>query len=208
MRRVEYRGRTLQDGKKIKFVIGLGNPGLEYHNTRHNIGFMVLKELRSRRNLGRAKRKFLAKCWRGIVNDNEVFLIEPQTYMNRSGESVRLLVNFYRPNFSDIIIIMDDMALPIGQIRIRASGSAGGHKGLGNIIEMLNTDKITRLRVGIGQPPEGIDPIDYVLGKFNKEEKIIVSKSIKLAADAVEDWIRNGTTYVMNHYNNRKIEIN
>ena len=169
---------------------------------------MVLKELRSRQNLGRARRKFLAKCWQGIIDNNEVLLVEPQTYMNRSGESVRLLVNFYKPDFSDIIIIMDDMALPIGQIRIRASGSAGGHKGLGNIIEMLNTDKITRLRVGIGQPPEGIDPIDYVLGKFNKEEKIIVSKSIKLAADAVEDWIRNGTTYVMNHYNNRRIEIN
>ena len=198
----------MQDGNKIKFVIGLGNPGLEYRNTRHNIGFMVLKELRSRQNLGRARRKFLAKCWQGIIDNNEVLLVEPQTYMNRSGESVRLLVDFYKPDFSDIIIIMDDMALPIGQIRIRASGSAGGHKGLGNIIEMLNTDKITRLRVGIGQPPEGIDPIDYVLGKFNKEEKIIVSKSIKLAADAVEDWIRNGTTYVMNHYNNRRIEIN
>jgi len=198
----------LQDGNKIKFVIGLGNPGLEYRNTRHNIGFMVLKELRSRQNLGRARRKFLAKCWQGIIDNNEVLLVEPQTYMNRSGESVRLLVDFYKPDLSDIIIIMDDMALPIGQIRIRASGSAGGHKGLGNIIELLNTNKITRLRIGIGQPPEGIDPTDYVLGKFNKEEKIIVSKSIKLAADAVEDWVRNGTTYVMNHYNNRRIEIN
>ena len=198
----------MQDGNKIKFVIGLGNPGLEYRNTRHNIGFMVLKELRSRQNFGRAKRKFLAKCWQGIIDNNEVLLVEPQTYMNRSGESVRLLVDFYKPDLSDIIIIMDDMALPIGQIRIRASGSAGGHKGLGNIIELLNTNKITRLRIGIGQPPEGIDPTDYVLGKFNKEEKIIVSKSIKLAADAVEDWVRNGTTYVMNHYNNRRIEIN
>ena len=198
----------MQDGNKIKFVIGLGNPGLEYRNTRHNIGFMVLKELRSRQNLGRARRKFLAKCWQGIIDNNEVLLVEPQTYMNRSGESVRLLVDFYKPDLSDIIIIMDDMALPIGQIRIRASGSAGGHKGLGNIIELLNTNKITRLRIGIGQPPEGIDPTDYVLGKFNKEEKIIVSKSIKLAADAVEDWVRNGTTYVMNHYNNRRIEIN
>ena len=198
----------MQNGKKIRFVIGLGNPGLEYRNTRHNIGFMVLKELRSRWDFGKAKRKFIAKCWQGMINDNEVLLAEPQTYMNRSGESVREIVNFYKPECSNIIIVMDDLALPIGQIRIRPSGSAGGHKGLRNILEVIGTDELTRMRVGIGQPPEGIDPIDYVLGKFNKEEKIIVSKSIKLAADAIEDWVKNGTTYVMNHYNNRKIDAN
>ena len=196
------------DGTKTKFVVGLGNPHLEYRDTRHNVGFMVLKELRKRWNFGRARRKFLAKYWSGTIGQNKVVLLAPQTYMNRSGESVARIVEFYKIDLPNILVVMDDMALPVGRIRIRPSGSAGGHKGLGNILEMLGTNEIARLRIGIGQPPEGVDPVDYVLGKFNDDEKILISKSIILAIEAIEEWVKKEITYVMNRYNKREIDLN
>ena len=185
----------------VKFVVGLGNPGLQYRDTRHNVGFMALKELRRRLKPGSGKLKFHARLWSANVGGLRVMLAEPQTYMNRSGMAVAEVAAFYKACPSDLLVIMDDVDLPTGRLRARASGSAGGHKGLGDIMRTLGTDRIARLRIGIGAPKGAMDAADYVLGRFADEEKPVIAKAIELAAGAVKDWIKQDITYVMNHYN-------
>lgn len=185
----------------VKFVVGLGNPGRKYRDTRHNVGFMVLKELRRLWGPGRGKRKFHARLWDANVGGKRIMLAAPQTYMNRSGLAVAEMTGFYKADPSDVLVVMDDAALPVGRLRARASGSAGGHNGLNDILKTLGTNRLARLRIGIGEPPEMTDPADYVLSGFKTEEKPVIAEAVKLAANAVEDWINKGITYVMNHYN-------
>ncbi len=188
-------------GTGVKFVVGLGNPGRQYQDTRHNIGFMVLKELRRRWTPGRGKLKFHARLWSANVGGQRIMLAEPQTYMNRSGLAVAEITAFYKVDPSDVLVVMDDVDLPTGRLRARASGSAGGHKGLNDILKTMGENRLARLRIGIGDPPERMDPADYVLSGFKTEEKPVIAETVKLAANAVEDWINKGITYVMNRYN-------
>jgi len=190
-----------------KFVVGLGNPERRYQGTRHNVGFMVLKELRRRWDFGRGKAKFHGRCWSGAIAGQSVTLLAPRTYMNRSGVAVADMMVSRSIDPAGVLVVMDDMALPTGRLRARASGSAGGHKGLRDIVRATGTDALPRLRVGIGRPPEGVDGMEYVLARFEEDEKPVMLEAIRRAADAVEGWAAKGITYVMNHYNQSELEI-
>ena len=184
-----------------RYVIGLGNPGLRYRKTRHNVGFMVLKELRRRWCFGRAKSKFHSRLWSGKISQTAVMLLAPQTYMNRSGQAVAEALAFYKAAPSDALVVLDDLSLPPGRVRARARGSAGGHKGLGDIVAALAGADIPRLRIGIGHPGEGADAVKYVLTRFEKDQKQAMAEAIARTADAVEDWVAKGIDYVMDRYN-------
>ncbi len=183
------------------FVVGLGNPERRYAKTRHNVGFMVLKELRGRWDFGRARTKFHGRIRSGRIGERAVRLLAPQTYMNRSGLAVAEMSAFYKAAPQSVLIVMDDMALALGRIRVRARGSAGGHNGLGDIIQAMGTDEVPRLRIGIGRGEDVPDAKDYVLSEFQEHEKPAVTEVICRAADAVEGWVTRGITYVMDHYN-------
>ncbi len=191
-----------------KFVVGLGNPGRRYAKTRHNIGWMVLDVLRRRWNVESGRKVFNGKLYEtGPIGPEDkphrVKLFEPLTYMNCSGQAVKGLATYYGADNNDILIVLDDMALPTGAIRARETGSAGGHNGLGDIVRLLASKDIPRLRVGIGSPPPEIDSADYVLMKFRDDEKETIQEAIERAATAVEDWIAFGMKYVMDKYNRK-----
>ena len=184
-----------------RYVFGLGNPGLRYRKTRHNVGFMVLKQLCRRWAFGRAKSKFHSRVWTGRIGPMPVLLLAPQTYMNRSGQAVAEALAFYRAKPSAALVVLDDLSLPTGRLRARASGSEGGHKGLGDILAALGGEDVPRLRIGIGTPPEGIDAVEYVLTRIDKHQKQVMAEAIARAADAAQDWVAKGIDYVMDHYN-------
>jgi PTH1 family peptidyl-tRNA hydrolase len=190
-----------EQSKAGRFVVGLGNPERRYEKTRHNVGFMVLRELRRRWDLGRGRSKFHARVWSGPVAGRAATLAAPQTYMNRSGLAVGEIAGFHKAAAEDVLIVLDDLALPPGQIRLRAGGSAGGHNGLADVIAALGTDRVPRLRVGIGPTPERMDTKDYVLSRFDETEEPVMVEAIGRAADAVEDWIARGVTYAMDRHN-------
>jgi PTH1 family peptidyl-tRNA hydrolase len=185
----------------MKLIVGLGNPGQKYKGTRHNIGFDVLAEIGRRFGFGLPRSKFNAEIAETVVQNEKLILLSPLTFMNLSGQSVRASVDFYKLDLADLIVVCDDLALSVGRLRIRPSGSAGGQKGLKDIINRLGTQEFARLRVGIGGPPPGWDAADYVLGKFNKEEKPEIEKAIGRAADAVEIWTTQGVQQAMNRFN-------
>jgi len=182
-------------------IIGLGNPGRKYAKTRHNLGFMVVDEVARRHAIAADKEKFQGLFGQGFLAGRRVGLLKPQTYMNRSGQSVVAASGFYQVSSSNVLIVLDDLDLPLGRIRIRAGGSAGGHNGLIDILNRLGTDEVPRLRVGIGSPPEGIDPVEYVLATFLREELAQVEQAINLAADAIEVLAAEGHLRAMDRYN-------
>jgi len=194
------------DRDKMQLVVGLGNPGRRYARTRHNVGFRVLEVLRARWQCPKGR-----KAFGGLVNDvrlarpdlqpRRVMLLEPRTFMNRCGQAVRDLAAFYKFDYENILVVLDDIALPLGRLRSRAGGSAGGHNGLADVLAALGSDEVPRLRIGIGAPPTGMDAADFVLGKLAPDEERILAGPFNLAAQAVEDWIFNGLTYVMSRYN-------
>ena len=192
-------------GKKtMKAIIGLGNPGRDYAGTRHNLGFDVITALTDKYNLKLNEKRFKGICADGIIEGQRVILIQPQTFMNLSGECVRAAADFYKLEPEDIIIICDDINLDVGRIRIRKKGSAGGHNGLKNIILHLGTEEFPRIRVGAGEKKEGQDLVSHVLGRFSKEEDEIIRDVIKSASQAVEAWLRDGIDAAMNEYNTPK----
>lgn len=180
--------------------VGLGNPGLEYQDTRHNMGFSTL-DLYCKKYLNKEieRSDFHGKYLKIKYHDEDIIFIEPQTYMNLSGECVREIVKYFKIDISDIIVIYDDMDLDVGKIRLRSSGSSGGHKGIKNIIENLKTEEIKRIRIGIGKAPYSV--IDYVLEKPSSEQKEQISNAISKACLAIEDIIVNGFNHAMSHYN-------
>ncbi len=184
-----------------RYVVGLGNPGRQYAKTRHNVGFMVLKELRKRWDFGTARRKFHNRVWTGRVQQAPVTLLAPQTYMNRSGQAVAEATSFTKAPPEAVLVVLDDMALPTGKLRARARGSAGGHKGLADVMRAMGTPEVPRLRVGIGRPPDEFDAVDYVLTTFRKDEEQVLAEAIARAADAVEGWLTRGMDWVMDRYN-------
>lgn len=185
----------------MKLVVGLGNPGRKYRGTRHNVGFEVAAELARRHGDGRPKTKFNAEMVEGNVAGDRVVMLCPSTYMNRSGASVLAARDFYKLKNEEILIVCDDINLPLGKLRIRGKGSAGGQKGLADVIRRLGSEEVPRLRIGIGAAPEGWDATGYVLGKFAREEKKEVEAAIQGAADAAVVWIRDGIAECMNQYN-------
>ncbi|KPU42786.1 peptidyl-tRNA hydrolase [Oxobacter pfennigii] len=183
-------------------IAGLGNPGKDYENTRHNAGFDVLDYLAYKNNINITKSKFKALCGEGFIENNKVLLIKPQTYMNASGESLFDAINFYNEEIKNLIVVYDDTSIPLGRLRIRPSGSDGGHNGMKSIIYMLEDDAFPRVRVGIGAPKYNM--IDYVLGRFSKEERMIIDDVIKICADSIYEIINFGVQESMNKYNSYK----
>ena len=187
-------------------IVGLGNPDRQYRNTRHNIGFDVIDEIAAKNHITVGEKKHKALIGKGFVGGQKVVLVKPQTYMNLSGESVREVIDFYKiDEESELIVISDDISLDVGQIRIRKKGSAGGHNGLKNIILHLGHDKFQRIRMGVGEKPQGYDLVDYVLGHFPKEEREIMDESIGRGADAAQMMISEGADAAMKE-SNKKVQ--
>ncbi len=186
-------------------IVGLGNPDRQYRNTRHNIGFDVIDEIAAKNHITVGEKKHKALIGKGFVGGQKAVLVKPQTYMNLSGESVREVIDFYKiDEESELIVISDDISLDVGQIRIRKKGSAGGHNGLKNIILHLGHDRFRRIRMGVGEKPEGYDLVDYVLGHFSKEERETIDESVRRAAEATELMIAEGADAAMNEYNKKQ----
>lgn len=185
----------------MKLIVGLGNPGRKYEGTRHNVGFEVIAELAKRYCVDRPKSKFNAEIVETIVKNEKTMLMRPLAFMNLSGNSVKEAFDFYKLSLDDILVICDDLNLPVGRLRLRPGGSAGGQNGLRNIIDRLGNQKVKRLRIGVDRPPPNWDPANYVLGRFTEEQQPAVSKAIKLAADAVETWISHGMDKAMSQFN-------
>ncbi|MCM1044060.1 MAG: aminoacyl-tRNA hydrolase [Candidatus Gastranaerophilales bacterium] len=185
-------------------IVGLGNPGSKYENTRHNIGFSTIDKLAEQENIQVLERKHKALLGKGYIAGSKCILVKPQTFMNLSGESVRELIDYYKVDEkSDLIIISDDISLDVGQIRIRKKGSAGGHNGLKNIISHLGHDQFVRIRMGVGEKPEQYELIDYVLGHFSKEEGAKMDDASGRAADAVRMMIAKDVESAMTTYNRK-----
>lgn len=185
----------------MKCIVGLGNPGRKYKNTRHNIGFIVIEELLHRHKWKLDKKKFNGKFSMEFAGGDKVILLQPQTYMNLSGESIRPLMDYYQVKTEDVLVIYDDLDLPTGKIRLRQKGGHGGHNGIRSTIDHLGTKEFKRLRIGIGRPTTPIPTVDYVLNSFSKDEQDDVVMSIKKAADACESWLEHSFSDVMNEYN-------
>jgi peptidyl-tRNA hydrolase, PTH1 family len=185
----------------MKLIVGLGNPGRKYEQTRHNVGFVVATKAAKLISASAGKSQFEAETAEGHAGTEKILFLWPQTYMNASGRSVRKALDFYKLVPNDLLVICDDLNLPSTRLRIRPSGSAGGQKGLADIINSLGTDIFARLRVGIDRPPDGRDVVDYVLGKLSGDEAIDLDNATSRAAQATIDWALQGTQHVMNHYN-------
>lgn len=184
----------------MKLVVGLGNPGRKYEGTRHNVGFGVVDELSRRWQIEVTRRRFNGLCGGGRVGAESVTLLKPQTFMNLSGRSVREVVAFHKLERTDLIVVLDDLALPLGKLRLRPRGSAGGHNGLTSVIAELGDDGFARLRLGI-EWVESRQAVGHVLGTFSDEEVPAVEKMILRAADAVTCWLTRGIDAAMNEYN-------
>ena len=183
-------------------IVGLGNPGEKYEDTRHNVGFQVVDELAERQNAPVQKLKFKALTNLLTIAGERVLVMKPVTYMNLSGEAVRPAADFYKIPPERILVISDDTALDPGKLRIRQKGSAGGHNGLKNIIQHLGTDQFPRVRVGVGQKPHpDYDLADWVLGQLQGEDKKVMEQAVKRAADAVECLLAEGIDRAMNKFN-------
>lgn len=191
------------EGRKsqMKLIVGLGNPGAKYVGTRHNMGYEVLAELAKRHGNGRVKSKFQGEIMEGIIGGEKVIFLSPVTYMNLSGQCVRPCVDFFKVERQDVLIICDDINLPVGKLRMRMQGSAGGQKGLADCIRALGSDAVTRLRIGVGEKPASWDLADYVLAKFNKGDRELIDVAVQRAADAVESWVKEGAERCMTRYN-------
>ncbi len=182
-------------------LIGLGNPGREYANTRHNFGFMAIDRLAVRLNARGMKVQSKAIVMDSKYEDRKLILAKPQTFMNLSGQSVQGLAHFYKIPNENLMILSDDLDLPFGTIRIRASGGPGGQRGLSSILEKLGTKDIPRMRLGIGRPPGRMDPADYVLQNFSRDDLKSLSELLDRAADAALEFVVNGLTAAMNKFN-------
>lgn len=184
-----------------KLIVGLGNPGPRYQNTRHNVGFEVIDHIADRLEDKKIIGKHRAIIVFGMINSQEVILTKPLTYVNASGPVVADLVSRFNLSLPQLCVVYDDINLDLGTLRIRRAGSDGGHKGMKSIIYELDSQEFPRLRVGIGKPNS--DPIDYVLGKFDSEEREMVEDSIQRAADALQMMVLDGIEVAMNNYNSR-----
>lgn len=185
----------------MKLIVGLGNPGKQYEKTRHNIGFEVVDALSERLNIPLNQSKFQGVYGVGHFQGEKVFLLKPLTYMNLSGESIRPMMDYFQINDDELVVIYDDLDLPVGKIRLRQKGSAGGHNGIKSTIAHLGTQEFNRIRVGIDRPPSGMKVPDYVLGRFSKEEQELMNEVIPKCVAACEAWLSKPFLQIMNEYN-------
>ncbi|MFW5873378.1 MAG: aminoacyl-tRNA hydrolase [Bacillota bacterium] len=184
----------------MKLIVGLGNPGFKYSKTRHNVGFQVVNRLANIYEYS-SSQKCDAIIGEGTIMNKKVILAQPLTYMNKSGIAVKCLVKKFNLDLNDILIIYDDLNLEVGKIRLRTSGSSGGHNGMKSIIRQLSSSDFSRLRIGIGKPEYGLDVANYVLSKFKPEEKEIIDKTIDITVKAVESFVKFGPEETMNKFN-------
>ncbi|WP_453992539.1 aminoacyl-tRNA hydrolase [Bacillus nitroreducens] len=185
----------------MKLIVGLGNPGRQYEETRHNIGFKVIDELSEQLNIPLDKAKFNGIFGQGMVNGEKVLLLKPLTYMNLSGECIRPLMDYYDILVDEILVIYDELDLPVGKIRLREKGSAGGHNGMKSIINHLGTQEFKRIRIGINRPTNGMKITDYVLGRFQAEESEDIKNAIRNSSEAAQAWLSTPFLQVMNEFN-------
>jgi peptidyl-tRNA hydrolase, PTH1 family len=190
-----------QDKPNPYLLIGLGNPGREYANTRHNFGFMLIDRIAVRLNTRGMKVQSKAIVMNTTYEEHKLILAKPQTFMNLSGQSVQGLVHFYKLPLTNVMILSDDLDIPFGTIRIRASGGPGGQRGLSSILEKLGTKDVPRLRLGVGRPPGRMDPANYVLQNFSKDESQTLSEVLDHAAEAVLAFVTHGLNKAMNAFN-------
>ncbi len=186
-------------------IAGLGNPGKEYKNTRHNIGFDVIDVIAEKHNISVIEKKHKAIIGKGVIAGTKVILAKPLTYMNLSGESLREIIDYYKVDpTQELIVLSDDISLNPGNIRIRKKGSAGGHNGLKNIIAQLGTDQFMRVKMGVGEKPKGYDLADYVLGHFTGDERKIMDEAAKSAEEAVCMMLQGQVDAAMNRFNTKE----
>ena len=186
-------------------IVGLGNPGKKYENTRHNAGFLAIDALADKYGISISEKKHKALCGSGVIEGNKVVLVKPQTFMNLSGESVRSIMDFYKIDpEEDMLVIYDDISLAPGNIRIRKKGSAGGHNGIKSIIAHAGTQNFMRVKVGVGEKPSGWDLADYVLGHFTDEDNVKLKKIMPDIIQAVTLMVQGDVDKAMNDFNAKK----
>jgi PTH1 family peptidyl-tRNA hydrolase len=195
------RQQDAKDESRVrKLIVGLGNPGVQYAQSRHNVGFLALDRFAEPHHLTFSRRRFNALLAEGAIQDQRVLLAKPQTFMNLSGNAVGRLISFYRIPFRDIIVVYDDLDLPLGRMRLRERGSAGGHHGMESIIAAVGHGDFARLRIGIGRPPSRED-VEHVLGTFTRAEESIVKEVLARAVEALDVWLIAGLENAMNRFN-------
>jgi peptidyl-tRNA hydrolase, PTH1 family len=194
------RHGALEAPQQIKLIVGLGNPGARYANSRHNIGFMIADRFARAHEFDFARKRFNAQIAEGSIAGHRILLAKPQTFMNSSGEAVGKLFAFYKIASHDLLVVYDDLDLPLGKMRLRSRGSSGGHHGMESIVARVGTSDFPRLRVGIGRPNPDAD-IDHVLGSFDADERTMMDETFARAADAIDVWLADGITVAMNKFN-------
>jgi PTH1 family peptidyl-tRNA hydrolase len=183
----------------MKIVVGLGNPGRQYDGTRHNVGYAVVDCLARAPGAGRFQSRFQAQVCELLEGDQKLLLVKPETFMNLSGRCVRTVLDFYQLPLTELLVVCDDINLPLGKLRVRARGTHGGHNGLRDIQNHLGTTEYSRLRIGVDAPRD--DAVDHVLGRFRPGERAVIDDAVQLAAQAVGVWARQGIEACMNQYN-------
>ncbi len=191
----------------MKLIIGLGNPDRRYRHTRHNVGWEIIDRLGRRLGIAVDQEDGWARVGGGTIGRRRILLAKPQTYVNLSGTAVADLRRRHRVKLPDMVVVVDDLDLPLGRLRLRPGGSHGGHNGLRSIIEAVGSDTFPRLRVGIGRPPEGMEPAQFVLTRFTAEEHAIIELTLERAADAIETAVREGLQVAMNRFNAKPATI-
>ena len=184
----------------IKLIAGLGNPGACYARSRHNIGFLIVEQFARAHHFDFARKRFNAEIAEGALGEARVMIAKPQTFMNLSGDAVGKLFAFYKIAPHDLLVVYDDLDLPLGKLRMRSRGSAGGHHGMESIIARIGTSDFPRLRVGIGRPDPNAD-VDHVLGNFDADERVLMDETFARAIEAIDVWLRDGISKAMNRFN-------
>jgi len=182
--------------------VGIGNPGIEYKETRHNVGFKIIDTLRKNFKIIEIYRKKLFNGWKMEIEGKNIIILKPKTYMNESGIAVKSAIEFFNENIENLFVIHDDMDIEVGKIKIVKDKGPGGHKGIISIIENIGTNEFFRIRIGIGRPPEGISSVDYVLSPFLNEEKELIKTGLKKAEKAIEEIVKSSVEKAMSLYNN------
>lgn len=185
----------------MRIIIGLGNPGKEYETTRHNVGFIAVDHLAASLGLDVRKNKFQALFGEGTYKGEKIVLVKPLTYMNLSGQSVRQVLDWYKPDGNEWTVVYDDMDLPVGTVRLRTKGSAGGHNGIKSIIANVGSQEFLRIKIGVGRPETGVTVVDHVLSSFRKEQRPLVEESIKRTTSALHTFIQENFQAAMNKHN-------
>jgi PTH1 family peptidyl-tRNA hydrolase len=188
----------------VKIIVGLGNPGIPYEWSRHNIGFLVVNRLAEIHHILVGTRRFKSLFGKGSIDSEPVILAKPMTYMNRSGEAVAKIAPFFQVGMKDLIVIHDDLDLPFGKLRIKQRGGDGGHQGIRSVIESMGGNNFLRLKVGIGRPPEEMDPAKYVLTSFSNKEKSSLDEALTRAAECLAVILHEGIETAMNRYQKRR----